>query len=116
MAAPAYIVPFMFVYEPSLLPIGDWQTVATSCISATIGVICLAGSLQGSLWTELKVWQRLALFAAALLLIKPGLVTDTLGLALLATVVATQKLGRRVGRDPPVVEAVKGDARPVERQ
>ena len=24
VAAPAYIVPFMFVYEPSLLMIGDW--------------------------------------------------------------------------------------------
>ncbi len=116
MAAPAYIVPFMFVYEPSLLTIGDWQTVTTSCISATIGVICLAASLQGSLWTELKVWQRFALFAAALLLIKPGLVTDTLGLVLLATVVAAEKLGRRADRNPPVADAVEGDARPVERQ
>ena len=25
IAAPAYIVPFMFVYEPSLLLIGDWS-------------------------------------------------------------------------------------------
>jgi TRAP transporter 4TM/12TM fusion protein len=116
MAAPAYIVPFMFVYEPSLLTIGDWKTVTTSCISASIGVVCLAASLQGSLWRELTVWQRVALFAAALLLIKPGLITDAIGLALLASVVVAQKLGRRVDRDPAVVNPVAGDARPLERQ
>ena len=37
VAAPAYIVPFMFVYEPSVLMIGDWLTIATSVISAIIG-------------------------------------------------------------------------------
>ena len=26
LAAPAYIMPFMFIYEPSLLLIGDWFT------------------------------------------------------------------------------------------
>src|SRR6266540_2193608 len=30
VAAPAYIVPFMFIYEPSLLMIGDWVTIVTS--------------------------------------------------------------------------------------
>jgi TRAP-type uncharacterized transport system fused permease subunit len=106
----------MFVYEPSLLWIGDWRTVATSCISASLGVVCLAAALQGSLWTELKLWQRIALFAAALLLIKPGLITDAIGLALLASVVVAQKLRRGVDRDPAVVDAVASDARPLERQ
>jgi TRAP-type uncharacterized transport system fused permease subunit len=35
-AAPAYIVPFMFVYEPSLLLIGDAFTSVTSAASATV--------------------------------------------------------------------------------
>jgi TRAP transporter 4TM/12TM fusion protein len=99
MAAPAYIVPFMFVYEPSLLTIGDWTTVATSCVSATIGVVCLAGSLQGQLLREARVWERIALFAAALLLIKPGLITDSIGLVLLAAVLVAQKARPR---DAPV--------------
>jgi TRAP transporter 4TM/12TM fusion protein len=115
MAAPAYIVPFMFVYEPSLLIIGDWGTIATSCVSATIGVICLAGSLQGNLLREARLWERAALFAAALLLIKPGLMTDAIGLALLGVVVAAQKL-RRADGNPAVVDPVAGDARPLERQ
>src|SRR6185295_6504977 len=48
LAAPAYIIPFMFIYEPSLMLIGDWFTSLTSSVTAVIGVICLAAGLQGS--------------------------------------------------------------------
>jgi TRAP transporter 4TM/12TM fusion protein len=92
MASPAFIVPFMFVYEPSLLTIGDWTTVATSFVSACVGVICLAASLQGSLVRHARPWERVALFVAALCLIKPGLVTDAIGLVLLAIVLVVQNM------------------------
>ena len=92
IAAPTYIVPFMFVYEPALLTIGDWTTVVHSSVSATVGVMCFAAALQGWLVREARAWERLALLAAALLLIKPGLVSDAIGLALLALVFAVQKM------------------------
>ena len=91
IAAPTYIVPFMFVYEPALLTIGDWPTIATSTISAIVGVMCFAAALQGWLVREAKPWERVVLLAAALLLVKPGLITDAIGLALLALVFAVQK-------------------------
>jgi TRAP transporter 4TM/12TM fusion protein len=98
-AAPAYIVPFMFVYEPSLLLIvkdwsAEWASTVWAVISASIGVVCLAASLFGWLFTLATPWQRVLLFIAALCLIKPGLYTDAVGLALLAVVVAAQKLSR----------------------
>ena len=80
LAAPAYIVPFMFIYEPSLLLIGDWFTSLTSAVSAVIGVICLAAGLQGYLLREARWWERAVLLAAAILLIKPGYITDAIGL------------------------------------
>ena len=95
LAAPAYIIPFMFVYEPSLLLIGDWFTSVTSLISATVGVVCLACGLQGWLQGRLGWWQRIALLAAALLLIKPGYITDAIGLALLAVVFVVQRMALR---------------------
>jgi TRAP-type uncharacterized transport system fused permease subunit len=61
-------------------------------------VVCLAGGLFGWLLAAASAWQRLALLAAAVLLIKPGLVTDAIGLALLALVLAVQWPARRVGR------------------
>ena len=92
IAAPTYIVPFMFIYEPSLMLIGDWFESLTSTVSAVIGVMCLAAGLQGYLLREAQWWERAVLVVAALLLIKPGYISDAIGLVLLATVVFSQKL------------------------
>jgi TRAP transporter 4TM/12TM fusion protein len=99
-AAPAYIVPFMFVYEPMLLLIvkdwsTEWANVIWAVTSATIGVICLAAGMFGWLLTLASMWQRVLLCVAAVCLIKPGLITDAVGLGLLAVVVAAQLFERR---------------------
>ncbi len=93
VAAPAYIVPFMFVYEPSLLMIGDWFTILTSTLSASIGVMCLAAGLMGYLRRPCAMWERAILIVAALLLIKPGYVTDAIGIGLLAVLYLVQRTG-----------------------
>ena len=92
IAAPTYIVPFMFIYEPSLMLIGDWFESLTSSVAAVIGVMCLAAGLQGYLLREARWWERAVLVVAALLLIKPGYISDAIGLVLLASVVFSQKL------------------------
>jgi TRAP transporter 4TM/12TM fusion protein len=91
IAAPTYIVPFMFVYEPSLLMMGDPITILTSSLSACIGVMCFAAGLQGYLVREARTWERVLLVVAAILLIKPGYASDFAGLALLAAVALVQK-------------------------
>ncbi len=100
VGAAGFIVPFMFVYEPTLLLIvkdwsAQWPFVTWAVVSATIGVICLAGGLFGWLLAATSLWQRAALLVAALCLIKPGLVTDAVGLGLLALVAAVQWPARR---------------------
>jgi TRAP transporter 4TM/12TM fusion protein len=100
VAAPAYIVPFMFVYEPRLLLIvndwaSDWFYVAWSVTTACVGVIALAGSLFGWLVGFALMWHRVVLFVAAMCLIKPGIYSDAAGLALLAVVVGAQLVERR---------------------
>jgi TRAP-type uncharacterized transport system fused permease subunit len=94
-AAPAYIVPFMFVYEPALLLIGDWTTSLHAATTATLGVILLSAGLFGYLLRPATMWQRAILVAAALLLIKPGWVTDLAGLLLAASVAAVQLVSSR---------------------
>ena len=102
VAAPAYIVPFMFVYEPALLMIGDPVVVLSAVVSATTGAILLAGSLFGYLFGPCKRWHQVLLFFAAMCLIKPGWETDLLGLLLFAPVAITQYLGkmREVRNEP----------------
>ncbi|HEV8661951.1 MAG TPA: TRAP transporter permease [Candidatus Methylomirabilis sp.] len=92
LGATGFVVPFMFVYGPSLLFIGDWFTVGTTVVSASVGVTALAAGLHGYLWRTLYVWERVMLVAGALLLIKPGLLTDLVGALLLAGVLAAQRL------------------------
>ena len=88
--APAYIVPFMFVYEPALLTIGDWTTTLSGTLTAILGVILLAAGLFGYLLRPTSWWQRGVLIVAAMLLIKPGWITDLIGLGLGLVVVAAQ--------------------------
>jgi TRAP transporter 4TM/12TM fusion protein len=94
LAAPTYIVPFMFVYEPALLTIGDPLLVLWRAASSCIGVMCFAAALQGWFMHRASAWQRAALLAAALLLIKPGVITDVIGLALLAIVLVAQRAAK----------------------
>jgi TRAP transporter 4TM/12TM fusion protein len=106
-AAPAYIVPFMFVYEPMLLLIAkdwasEWIWVLWSVCTALVGVTCLAGSLFGWLLGLASLWQRVLLFVAAMCLIKPGLITDAIGFCTLAVVLAAQVVElRRMPTEAP---------------
>jgi len=70
--------------------IGPPLTIATTAVSAIIGVTCLSAGLSGFLVGRASAWQRVVLVAAAFVLIKPGLATDLVGAALLAVVIASQ--------------------------
>ena len=105
-AAPAYIVPFMFVYEPALLFILDegehWYHAVWPIATATIGVIALAGGLFGWLLSYATMLQRILLVVGALSLIKPGGLTDLIGFGILAVVVVWQVIQRK---HPPLAQA-----------
>jgi TRAP transporter 4TM/12TM fusion protein len=84
-----YIIPFMFVFGPALLMIGDWPEIVRAAISASIGVTLLAGALTGYFIKPASWITRLLFFAAALSLINTAFVTDVIGLALAAAGIAT---------------------------
>jgi TRAP transporter 4TM/12TM fusion protein len=102
IGATGFIVPYMFVYEPSLLMIGPWPTIVSSCVSAAIGVVLFAGGLHRYLITATNFWQRPLLVIAGLLLIKPGLESDLIGAALAIIVIATQVMARRALAKPEI--------------
>lgn len=88
----AFLVPFIFMYEPALLMIGSWPQVLLAFISAVIGSVALAAALEG--WCSRPIgWAlRVPLFASALLLIVPGLISDLAGLSIFLTVNAWCRL------------------------
>lgn len=94
LAATGYIIPFMFVYGPSLLMIGDWTVVLGTTVTALCGVSLLASGLHGYTLRHSTWWERLILVGAAFVLINPGYVTDMIGLGLFLLVVVSQKFVR----------------------
>lgn len=86
----AFIIPFMFVYSPALFLQGPVPTVVMAIISASIGVVALAGGVMGQFIQRNNILETLLLIAGALMLIKPGILTDAVGAVLLAAVVAMQ--------------------------
>jgi TRAP-type uncharacterized transport system fused permease subunit len=94
-----FIIPFMFVYEPALLMIGDWPKIVQAFITASFGVALFAGGLHGYFLTPTTVWQRVLLLCGGLLLIDPNWITDIIGAAIAVVVVGTQILSRRAERE-----------------
>ena len=79
----AFIVPYMFVYAPSLLFQGSPLTIATTIVTALAGVIFIGSALQGYfLGARLPAVSRALFFAAAITLIIPGYLTDGIGAGL----------------------------------
>ncbi len=91
IGAAGFIVPFMFVYQPAILMIGEWSDIVPALITSSIGCLLLAAGLHGYLLRHSRMWENVALVAAALALIFPGWEYDLLGLGLAAAVVVAQK-------------------------
>ena len=101
--APAFLVPFMFVLDPSgvgLLLDGsvknlgqaDWGSIAVVTVTAAIGIAALAGGLQGWFFRKTTAPERWMLVIAGLMLVYPRAMFDVIGLALFMAVVIMQKL------------------------
>ncbi|MBM3598386.1 MAG: TRAP transporter fused permease subunit [Alphaproteobacteria bacterium] len=89
MALPALIVPFMFVYSPALLLQGDMLEILIAGVTTMVGILGVSFALIGYWRSELHLWERAAALVGGSLLIFPGLITDGLGVLLLAIVAIT---------------------------
>ena len=69
---------------------GSPLSVIPAIFTSVIGVVCLGASVIGYLITVAMWKERVLLLAAALFLIKPGLITDTIGLLCAALAVTFQ--------------------------
>jgi TRAP transporter 4TM/12TM fusion protein len=91
-AAAGFIVPFFFVYNPSLLFSGTWDEILRAVVTGSIGVVALAAGLEGHFLRTATWVERLLFVAAAFLLIDPGATTDIIGLGMLATGLGIQRM------------------------
>jgi TRAP-type uncharacterized transport system fused permease subunit len=85
-----FIIPYMFVFGPSLLLQGTVPHIVWSAITAALGVTALAAGLEGWLLCRAQLYERVLLLGAALTLIKPGVLTDVVGLAIILPIFFVQ--------------------------
>ena len=96
LAIGAFIVPYVFALNPAMLFIDTtvWDVVLI-CITSVAGIFGVSAALEGYFLRPMRWYERVASVAGGLLLIDPGLVTDAIGLGLLAVVIALQLLDRK---------------------
>lgn len=100
LAIAAFIIPYIFVLSPVILMIeGSALDLLLSTITALIGMVALSSSLIGFLADHCRLPERLLLAVGGLLMIKPGLLTDVVGIVLFGLVLFLQLKRHRAAQD-----------------
>ena len=106
LAIAAFIVPYIFAMNPSMLLMDQGvlaavQVIITSCL----GIFGIAAALEGYIVTYAPWWQRILLAAGGLCLIDPKLTTDLVGVAIIVAVIVLQIVLPRSSRPSRPVSA-----------
>lgn len=104
MGLSIYYLPLMFIYVPPIILIGSPGQIILATVTALLGILCYSVVSQGYFITRAKIYERIILGIAAMLLIIYGVYTDLIGLALLALVIALQ-LSRKKREEMVVTES-----------
>jgi len=102
IAIPGFLIPYVFVYDSGLLLNGPLVEILWRTLITGIGIMGLAGAIVGYFAKRTSLWERLSLFVGAALLIFPEMITDFIGLAILAGVFAWQRYRKPV-EEPSIV-------------
>lgn len=106
LAISGFVLPYMFVYNNELLMMGTWYNVLLAICSSVIGVYCLSGVVEGVVFKwAIPIWERAILLAAALMLIKPGIVTDLMGIGILVLMYLWHTARTKAGKEIPINKA-----------
>lgn len=91
------ILPFMFIFNVSLLQIGvsGWLEILHIFVSALVGMMAFAAGVQGFVRLKTLLPERLVLLGVAFMLIQPNWFTDLLGVSLYGLVYLSQWLRQR---------------------
>lgn len=91
LAIAAFIIPYMFVLNPSMLLINaSFLNIVQVVITSLIGMFAISGGLEGYMKKKLPWWQRILAIVGGLGMIDPNFATDIVGMALILIVVVFQ--------------------------
>ena len=61
-------------------------------VTAFVGMLGISTGMEGFMKTRLKAWERILCIAAGLLLIKPGTLTDVIGIVVIVGMFVIQNM------------------------
>ena len=85
-----FIVPFILIYNPALILIGEPVEIIIAAVTAVIGVFALSFGIEGYLFTRANWLQRIIAISAGLTMMVPGWQSDVIGAGLLVMIVLWQ--------------------------
>ena len=96
LAITAFIIPYIFAFNPKMLFIdATIAEVALIIVTSCAGIFTLSAALEGYMFRKLKVYESLPLIVGALLMIYPGILTDIIGFAIAALIIAVQIIEKK---------------------
>ena len=107
IAFPGLLVPYVFVYNSSILLVTGaplWETVST-LFTAVAGITMLCMAFEQFAAYPMRRWESVLLGTAGFLLVIPGIRTDLFGLLAAAVIITRQLLIRRKQRAEGSAEA-----------
>jgi TRAP transporter 4TM/12TM fusion protein len=87
------LVPFVFVFSPSLLLVAKgftWESFIITFTGCIMGITLMAAALSKFMLVEMKRWEQLSCLFAALLMIAPSLTATLVGVALVIPTAVNQ--------------------------
>ena len=91
LAITAFIVPYIFAFNPAMLLIDtNALEVVQIVITSLIGIFGVSVGMEGYMFSPLKVYERVIILGAGLLLIDPNILTDLTGIAIIGVMVVIQ--------------------------
>ena len=97
------LVPFVFVFSPSLLLVAKGFTMQDFLITfsgCVLGITVLAAAMSRFFLVEMRRWEQALCLGAALLMVAPSLVATIVGVLLIAPVVARHVTALRASPSP----------------
>lgn len=95
LAAMKYIIPFFFIYRPSILLMGRGINIVETALVSWMSATLLAVGTVGFYRSPIHPIARIVLLGAALTLIIPGLTTDLIGVFFMGGLIVWQRLKKR---------------------
>ncbi|HBO37603.1 MAG TPA: C4-dicarboxylate ABC transporter permease, partial [Pasteurellaceae bacterium] len=101
LALAGFIVPFMFVYNPSMLmidveglslmansfPLPSVWVIISVIITSITGVLGLSSAVEGYFKAPMNTWQRIVLAGGSFMLIVPESITDLVGIIIVGIII-----------------------------